>query len=432
MTVGAVVTPPGASAATRTSVSQTATTPVGDLSTADADIVDEFGQPIVVVTPPLDDAEFDKLPEVMREVALARRGIEKALAVAEAAKAATARAEAAVIVQQTVVGTARHEVDAIGEVVRARHGSLQAEKAQRAQIAVAAYTSAGLIGVDLTNGGELKNLEGRHYSDEVMKVAASRVKAAEEALTVAEGQRTEARARFQATELRLAQLGLLVERARAGQVIAAKHIDEAQESFEDAKATALAAYESSGRALVSDLVSQGFENGALPTTVLVTVDVDCTLEPRAAASWLRLRTAAAADGVILGGGSCYRTRELQAAIFATATPGFAARPGFSMHGWGRAVDVVVGGSFLTSFGDPAYRWLAANGERFGWINPDVLGPASDTPEPWHWEWSGADPSEVEAAVTAGAAGAAPTVVVGGAATPVPAAPGATPTPTVAP
>ena len=32
---------------------------------------------------------------------------------------------------------------------------------------------------------------------------------------------------------------------------------------------------------------------------------------------------------------------------------------------------------------PAYRWLVANADRFGFVNYPF--------EPWHWEWTGEPP-----------------------------------------
>ncbi len=57
-----------------------------------------------------------------------------------------------------------------------------------------------------------------------------------------------------------------------------------------------------------------------------------------------------------------------------------ARPGASMHEQGLAIDFTSGGSLITSRGNGAYRWLAANAGRFGLRNlPE---------EPWHWSTNG--------------------------------------------
>lgn len=70
-------------------------------------------------------------------------------------------------------------------------------------------------------------------------------------------------------------------------------------------------------------------------------------------------------------------------------PGFntAAKPGFSNHQNGIALDIaVVGGA-----GNPTYDWLAANATSFGFLRT-VSG------EPWHWEF---DPPRAQAAKNQG-------------------------------
>jgi hypothetical protein len=53
-----------------------------------------------------------------------------------------------------------------------------------------------------------------------------------------------------------------------------------------------------------------------------------------------------------------------------------ARPGYSMHEQGLAVDFQSNGSFINSRSNPAFGWLAANAGRFGFTNLPS--------EPWHW------------------------------------------------
>lgn len=57
-----------------------------------------------------------------------------------------------------------------------------------------------------------------------------------------------------------------------------------------------------------------------------------------------------------------------------------ARPGYSMHERGLAIDFQANGSFINSRSNPGYIWLAANAGRFGFINLPS--------EPWHWSTSG--------------------------------------------
>jgi hypothetical protein len=60
----------------------------------------------------------------------------------------------------------------------------------------------------------------------------------------------------------------------------------------------------------------------------------------------------------------------------------AATPGKSNHGWGLAIDF---GSRVNIFGTDEYRWMKANGPRFGWYHPVWAEPDGFKPEAWHWE-----------------------------------------------
>ena len=86
--------------------------------------------------------------------------------------------------------------------------------------------------------------------------------------------------------------------------------------------------------------------------------------------------------------SCYRSFEMQEwwrdfyCFFGDC--GFAAVPGTSVHGWGRAVDFEDGGGKLT-FDSAGYQWLKANAARFGFVHPAWAEPGGSSPEPWHWE-----------------------------------------------
>lgn len=57
-----------------------------------------------------------------------------------------------------------------------------------------------------------------------------------------------------------------------------------------------------------------------------------------------------------------------------------ARPGYSMHERGLAIDFQANGSFINSRSNPGYIWLAANAGRFGFVNLPS--------EPWHWSTTG--------------------------------------------
>ncbi len=53
-----------------------------------------------------------------------------------------------------------------------------------------------------------------------------------------------------------------------------------------------------------------------------------------------------------------------------------ARPGFSRHEQGRAIDFTFNGSSITSHSNAGFRWLAANAPQYGFVNL--------ASEPWHW------------------------------------------------
>lgn len=57
-----------------------------------------------------------------------------------------------------------------------------------------------------------------------------------------------------------------------------------------------------------------------------------------------------------------------------------ARPGNSMHERGQAIDFTYRGSTIKSRRSPAFRWLAVNAARYGFINLPS--------EPWHWSTNG--------------------------------------------
>lgn len=78
----------------------------------------------------------------------------------------------------------------------------------------------------------------------------------------------------------------------------------------------------------------------------------------------------------------YRSLASQISV-AARKPGLAARPGFSEHGWGLAVDLCDGGDVA---GTPQHDWLLQHAPEFGWDNPDWARPSGSRPEAWHWEY----------------------------------------------
>lgn len=117
----------------------------------------------------------------------------------------------------------------------------------------------------------------------------------------------------------------------------------------------------------------GYRNGRARKIEVVTVGW-AEVEVRTAKQFLRMREAAAGDGVALSIRSGYRSRERQAWLYEAWRAGYgnrAARPGYSKHEDGKALDIELY--------DPAVRpWLEKHARRFGFKRTVAR-------EPWHWE-----------------------------------------------
>lgn len=169
-------------------------------------------------------------------------------------------------------------------------------------------------------------------------------------------------------------------------------------------------------AYTEDLELAGFDNGYMPDLRMIEVE-GCLLERDAAYSLAVMLEAAAAEGVDLDPGDCYRSYEQQSAAYnercplveqalttydpvtdETTTVAYTSRrecsgppiaePGKSNHGWGRAIDFTRDGRSTIGCGDEDFDWLNANGPRFGWVHPAWAHCGQSTQEPWHWEWGG--------------------------------------------
>lgn len=79
--------------------------------------------------------------------------------------------------------------------------------------------------------------------------------------------------------------------------------------------------------------------------------------------------------------SIFRTRAEQEAIYRTARPGFAAKPGSSRHEAGEAVDITIPGANSSNKNDPQYKKLAAFWQNMGY----TWGGNWNNCEPWHFD-----------------------------------------------
>ncbi len=100
----------------------------------------------------------------------------------------------------------------------------------------------------------------------------------------------------------------------------------------------------------------------------------------AARGFLAMQAAARKAGINLSATSGFRTMQQQQRLYQmylNGTGNLAAKPGYSNHQGGIAMD--IGG--IGGYGTRAYAWLKANAASYGFRN-DVGG------EPWHWTFRG--------------------------------------------
>lgn len=156
---------------------------------------------------------------------------------------------------------------------------------------------------------------------------------------------------------------------------------------------------------VRPLAPSDFEPTALVANSLQTTSPSGEMRPEVADALAAMAAQLASDGAgALGVNNGYRSYGLQHATYAAhvdangqehADAG-SARPGFSEHQTGLAVDVVACGvagcSGLDAFGGtPQGRWVARNAWRFGFIVRYEEGQTSTTgylAEPWHLRYIG--------------------------------------------
>lgn len=128
-----------------------------------------------------------------------------------------------------------------------------------------------------------------------------------------------------------------------------------------------------------------FVKGEPTNIILVPLDApndSFQLRADAARAWNRMARNASEAGISLRVNSAFRTNEEQAELwvkYQTGQGNLAARPGFSSHQSGTAVDVDVDASFTS----PTYKWLEGRASYYGFVN---TGKHFKQSEPWHWEF----------------------------------------------
>jgi D-alanyl-D-alanine carboxypeptidase len=132
---------------------------------------------------------------------------------------------------------------------------------------------------------------------------------------------------------------------------------------------------------------------------LVTVN-GATLQPEAAAAYAQLSAAAEAASQPIRTTSSYRSYQDQIETYgywvrqsgAAGADTYSARPGYSEHQTGLAVDVAFGNCALSCFGStPTYQWLQANAAAYGFIQRYYAGHEATTgyqAEEWHYRYVG--------------------------------------------
>ena len=121
------------------------------------------------------------------------------------------------------------------------------------------------------------------------------------------------------------------------------------------------------------------------------------LAPRAAEAWLRMRTAAKADGIQLQVVSGFRSVDYQRALIQRKLDNgrsiaeilrINAAPGYSEHHTGRALDLTAPDCEPLEQGfetTAAFAWLMQNAGKHGFrLSYPRDNPHGITYEPWHW------------------------------------------------
>lgn len=123
---------------------------------------------------------------------------------------------------------------------------------------------------------------------------------------------------------------------------------------------------------------EGFGNGQIPLAQLAPIPgTSQRMWAPAADAFTRMRADARREGIDLPVIDAYRPLEdqyrLAEELGLYSEGGWAAKPGTSQHGWGRAVDIELD--------DQALAWMRQNAGRYGFTETVPR-------EPWHWEYHG--------------------------------------------
>lgn len=130
-----------------------------------------------------------------------------------------------------------------------------------------------------------------------------------------------------------------------------------------------------------------YPNGQIPPSALCPLlgSPGESLRPDAAAAFNAMSKAYQRDtGHLLCVTDSYRSYAEQV-VTKQRRGGWAATPGRSNHGLGKALDLCGG---VNSFGHPAHLWMQQNAPLHGWFHPSWAAAGGSLPEPWHWEYAG--------------------------------------------
>jgi LAS superfamily LD-carboxypeptidase LdcB len=125
------------------------------------------------------------------------------------------------------------------------------------------------------------------------------------------------------------------------------------------------------------LLGEGYVNGARRQVELAAISAGKFMRRDAALAFLQMAAAARAAGISLEVTRAFATMAEQSRLYEIYRQGrgnLAARPGYSNHQGGIAVDLATGGTKTA-----VYRWLALNAGRWGFVR-------TVPSEPWHWEF----------------------------------------------